>query len=175
MRSALLVTLALSFATPAFAAAPQSEMQHDMQGMADNLNNPATQKAMSGALGGMISALLGMRIDGLMKAMEPLNGGTFALYAMRYTGREWVGVLDALSLNECLDAIRGHPGELVGAACLIDRSGGTVDIGAPLVALARVNAPSYPADRLPPDLAALPAVKPGSPLTRAFGLVRADI
>jgi hypothetical protein len=44
----------------------------------------------------------------------------------------------------------------------IDRSGGKADIGAKLVALASVTAPSYPADKLPPELAALPAVKPGS-------------
>jgi len=41
--------------------------------------------------------------------MEPLGDGTFAPYAMRHTGREWVGVLDALSLDECLDAIRDDP------------------------------------------------------------------
>jgi len=71
-------------------------------------------------------------------------------------------VTTGLSSRECLNAIRGHAGELVGAACLIDRSGGKVDIGAPLVSLASVTAPSYPADQLPPELASLPAVKPGS-------------
>lgn len=40
--------------------------------------------------------------------MEPLGGGKFALYAMRYTGKEWVGVLDALSLDDCLMAIRDN-------------------------------------------------------------------
>jgi len=38
--------------------------------------------------------------------MEPLGNGTFALYAMRYTGNEWVGVLDALTVDECMKAIR---------------------------------------------------------------------
>ena len=71
-------------------------------------------------------------------------------------------VTTGLSSRECLDAIRGHPGSLVGAACLIDRSNGTADIGAPLIALARVAAPAYSADALPADLAKLPAVKPGS-------------
>lgn len=71
-------------------------------------------------------------------------------------------VTTGLSSRECLDAIRGHPGELVGAACLIDRSGGRADIGAELVSLAQVNAPAYPADQLPPELAAIPAIKPGS-------------
>ncbi len=38
--------------------------------------------------------------------MEPLRDCTFALYAMRYTGKEWVGVLDALSVDECMKAIK---------------------------------------------------------------------
>jgi len=71
-------------------------------------------------------------------------------------------VTTGLSSRECLEAIKSQPGELVGAACLIDRSGGKADIGVKLVALAQVEAPSYPADKLPPELAALPAVKPGS-------------
>jgi orotate phosphoribosyltransferase len=71
-------------------------------------------------------------------------------------------ITTGLSSRECIEAIRGHPGELVGAACLIDRSGGRADIGARLVSLAQVDAPAYPADQLPPELAAIPAVKPGS-------------
>jgi orotate phosphoribosyltransferase len=71
-------------------------------------------------------------------------------------------VTTGLSSRECLDAVRAHPGELVGAACLIDRSGGRADIGARLISLAQVDAPAYPADQLPPELAAIPAVKPGS-------------
>jgi orotate phosphoribosyltransferase len=71
-------------------------------------------------------------------------------------------VTTGLSSRECLDAIREQPGELVGAACLIDRSGGRADIGAKLISLAQVDAPAYPADQLPPELAAIPAVKPGS-------------
>jgi orotate phosphoribosyltransferase len=70
-------------------------------------------------------------------------------------------VTTGLSSRECLDAIRGH-GELLGAACLIDRSGGRADIGATLISLAQVDAPAYAADKVPPELAALPAVKPGS-------------
>lgn len=71
-------------------------------------------------------------------------------------------VTTGLSSRECLDAIRSHPGTVVGAACLIDRSGGKADIGVDLVSLAALEIPAYPADQLPPELAALPAVKPGS-------------
>ena len=38
--------------------------------------------------------------------MEPIGGDRFALYSMRYTGKEWVGVYDALSVDECMNAIR---------------------------------------------------------------------
>jgi hypothetical protein len=73
MRSVLLAIVALIVATPAFAA--PSEAERDVKSMADKLNNPATQDAMAGALGAMMSAILDMRIDGIAKAVEPLNGG----------------------------------------------------------------------------------------------------
>ena len=71
-------------------------------------------------------------------------------------------VSTGLSIRECIDAIRKIGGNVVAAACLIDRSGGEADIGVPLVALSQYKVPAYPADQLPPELAAIPAVKPGS-------------
>jgi orotate phosphoribosyltransferase len=71
-------------------------------------------------------------------------------------------ITTGLSSRECLAAIAEHPGIIVGAACLIDRSGGRADIGAARVALATLDIPNYPPDALPPALAATPAVKPGS-------------
>ena len=71
-------------------------------------------------------------------------------------------ITTGLSSRECLDAIAHYPGKIVGAACLIDRSGGKAELGVPFVSLAQVDIPAYPADQLPPELAAIPAVKPGS-------------
>ena len=71
-------------------------------------------------------------------------------------------VTTGLSSRECLAAIRRHPGELVGAACLIDRSNGRADVGAPLVSLLRLDVPDYAPDQVPPELAAIPPEKPGS-------------
>lgn len=71
-------------------------------------------------------------------------------------------VTTGLSSRECIAGITEEGGETVGAACLIDRSGGTADLGVPLVALTRLNIPTYGADALPADLASIPAVKPGS-------------
>ncbi|MBV8449176.1 MAG: orotate phosphoribosyltransferase [Hyphomicrobiales bacterium] len=71
-------------------------------------------------------------------------------------------VTTGLSSRECLAAIAAEAGNILGAACLIDRSAGKVDLGVPLVALASLDVPSYPADALPAELAAIPAIKPGS-------------
>jgi orotate phosphoribosyltransferase len=71
-------------------------------------------------------------------------------------------VTTGLSSRECIAAIRQHPGERLGAACLIDRSNGRADIGIPLISLCRLDVPDYAADELPPELAAIPPVKPGS-------------
>jgi orotate phosphoribosyltransferase len=76
-------------------------------------------------------------------------------------------VTTGLSSRECLASIAEHPGTVIGAACLIDRSGGRAEIGHPLVALATLDIPAYPADGLPPELAALPATKPGSRALKA--------
>ena len=72
-------------------------------------------------------------------------------------------ITTGLSLRETVVALREHPCELVGGACLIDRSGGKADLGGlPRVALASLVIPDYAVDELPPELAALPAIKPGS-------------
>jgi orotate phosphoribosyltransferase len=71
-------------------------------------------------------------------------------------------ITTGLSSRECLAALAEHPGEIVGAACLIDRSGGKAEISYPRVSLCTLDIPDYPADALPPALAAIPAVKPGS-------------
>ena len=71
-------------------------------------------------------------------------------------------VTTGLSSRECIAAIRRHSGNLLGAACLIDRSNGRADIGIPLVSLVRMDVPDYAPDELPAELAALPAEKPGS-------------
>ena len=71
-------------------------------------------------------------------------------------------VTTGLSSRECIAGIGEEGGVTVGAACLIDRSGGKADLGVPLSALASMEIPTYPAESLPPELAAIPAVKPGS-------------
>ena len=71
-------------------------------------------------------------------------------------------VTTGLSSRECIDGITAEGGVCVAAACLINRSGGKADVGVPLYALTSLDVPTYPADQLPPELANVPAIKPGS-------------
>ncbi|KCZ89437.1 orotate phosphoribosyltransferase [Hyphomonas johnsonii] len=71
-------------------------------------------------------------------------------------------VTTGLSFRETVEALGRLPGDVVGGACIIDRSNGKADVGCELVSLAAVDFPDYDADDLPPELAAMAAVKPGS-------------
>lgn len=71
-------------------------------------------------------------------------------------------VTTGLSSRECIEAINREGGQTVGAACLIDRSGGKADVGVKLASLAQLEVPTYEPTKLPPELAAIEAVKPGS-------------
>lgn len=71
-------------------------------------------------------------------------------------------VTTGLSSRECIAGIHEEGGITIAAACLINRSAGKADIGVPLHALTSLDVPTYPADHLPPELAAIPAYKPGS-------------
>lgn len=71
-------------------------------------------------------------------------------------------VTTGLSSRECIDSIRASGGNVVGAACLVDRSAGKADVGVPLIPLLSIEAPIYAEDALPEALAAIPAEKPGS-------------
>ncbi len=71
-------------------------------------------------------------------------------------------VSTGVSSRECIEAIREAGGKPVAAACLIDRSGGKARVGIKLVALTALKVPAWEADKLPPHLRDIPAVKPGS-------------
>ena len=71
-------------------------------------------------------------------------------------------VTTGLSSREAIAAVEGAGGEVIAAAALVDRSGGEADLGVPFYPLVRLNVPAYAEDRLPPELASIPAEKPGS-------------
>lgn len=71
-------------------------------------------------------------------------------------------VTTGLSSREVIDTVRRIGGDVVAAAALVDRTAGEVDLGVPFFPLVEINFPTYPADQVPPELAAVPVEKPGS-------------
>ncbi|PHP68425.1 orotate phosphoribosyltransferase [Zhengella mangrovi] len=119
------------------------------------------------AIGGLIPAYETSRHLGVPAVWVERENGEFRLrrFEMEQGARVVIVediVTTGLSIRETIDALRKIGAEVVAAACIIDRSAGKCDVGVPLVALAEYEVPAYPADRLPPELAAIPPVKPGS-------------
>ncbi len=65
-------------------------------------------------------------------------------------------------VQETMDIVRAQQGEVTGVAMIVDRSNGVVNLGVPTVSLIALQVETFEADKLPPDLANTPAVKPGS-------------
>ena len=124
--------------------------------------------AISPAVGGIIPGYETARHLGVDSMYVEREGGEFRLRRGFHIepGARVVMIEDivttGLSSRECIEAIRKAGGNVVAAACIVDRSGGKADVGAPLIALASLSVPAYPADNLPPELAAIPVEDPGS-------------
>ena len=126
------------------------------------------QVVVSPAMGGVIIGHELGRALGVPAMFVERPTGTFELrrgFALE-RGQKVLLVEDVvttgLSSREAIGAIAAAGGEVVGAAALVDRSDGTVDLGVPFTPLLRLEVPSYQPDALPPELAAIPATKPGS-------------
>jgi len=66
-------------------------------------------------------------------------------------------------VQETIDIVRGHGGIVSAVGVIVDRSGHKKpDFGCPFVSLVEMSVENFPANNLPPDLAKIPAVKPGS-------------
>jgi orotate phosphoribosyltransferase len=126
------------------------------------------EMVVSPAMGGVVIGHEMGRSLGLEAIFVERPTGTFELrrgFSVR-PGQKVLLVEDVvttgLSSGEAMKAVADAGGEVIAAAALVDRSNGAADLGVPFFPLVRLNVPSYPADVLPQDLAAIPAEKPGS-------------
>lgn len=71
-------------------------------------------------------------------------------------------ITTGLSSREAIAAINAAGGHVIAAGALVDRTAGEVSMGVPFFPLISLNFPTFPADALPPELAAIQAIKPGS-------------
>jgi len=65
-------------------------------------------------------------------------------------------------VKEIIEIVRQNNAKLLGIGMLVDRSQGGLDFGVPAFSLIQMNIETFPADKLPPDLASIPTSKPGS-------------
>lgn len=65
-------------------------------------------------------------------------------------------------VQETIDIVRANQGNLAGIAMIVDRSNGSVNFGVPTFSLIALNVETFAPDKLPADLAKVPATKPGS-------------
>jgi len=125
-------------------------------------------KVVSPAMGGVIIGHEMGRALGVEAMFVERPEGTFELrrgFALE-PGEKVLMVEDVvttgLSSREAIKAIEAAGGEVIAAAALVDRSAGEADLGVPFFPLVELSFPTYADDELPPELAATPAVKPGS-------------
>lgn len=122
---------------------------------------------ISPALGGLIPGYETARHLGVPAMWVEREDGEFRLRRFDLPKGARVIVVEdivttGLSSRETVTSLKALGAEVLGVACLIDRSGGEADASVPIIALAEYKVPAYEPDNLPPELAALPAVKPGS-------------
>ncbi len=120
------------------------------------------------AMGGLICGHELARALGVLSMFVERPTGTFELRrGFRLEPGQKVLLMEdvvttGLSSREAIAAVNAAGGNVIHAASLVDRSNGTADLGVPFTPLLRLDVPSYAPDALPPELAAIPAIKPGS-------------
>jgi len=125
------------------------------------------EMVVSPAVGGIVPGYETARHLGVPAVWVEREGGVFQLrrFEMKPGTRVLIVediVTTGLSSRETVAAVKALGANVVACACLIDRSAGEADVGVPLIALANYKVPAYPAAEVPPEMAAIPAVKPGS-------------
>jgi orotate phosphoribosyltransferase len=149
------------------------------------LSQPASAEALARALAPEVAALgatvvLSPALGGIVIGHEVGRAlGVRAIFAERQDGRltlrrgfsltpaDRVLVVEDVvttggSTRETMEVARDAGAQVVGAASIVDRSGGQTELGVPYHALLPMSVPTYPPDACPLCAQGLPVVKPGS-------------
>jgi orotate phosphoribosyltransferase len=135
--------------------------------LASRLDPASFDCVISPAMGGIlvghdIARHLGKKHVFAEKQEGKLAVRRFALEAgVRYLVAEDV-ITTGSAVREVIQIVRDSGGTVAAVACIVDRSGGSVELGSPLHSLLRLKVETYQAEQLPEDLKKIPAVKPGS-------------
>ena len=136
--------------------------------IADRVRELKPTVVLSPALGGIVVGHEVARALGVRAIFAERQDGTLALRrGFSLDAGERVLVVEDVvttggSTRETIAVARGTGATVVGAAAIIDRSGGHQDVDVPFYALATVDLPVYPPDVCPLCARGEPVVKPGS-------------
>ncbi|HEU4391301.1 MAG TPA: orotate phosphoribosyltransferase [Blastocatellia bacterium] len=136
--------------------------------LAAHYSETGVQSVVAPAIGGIIVSHEVARALGVRALFTERESGvmTFRRGFRLEPGERVLVVEDVVttggSTRETVDAVQRAGGVVVGAGSIIDRSGGTADVGVPRVALATLTVPTYDPDDCPLCRRGTPAVKPGS-------------
>ena len=137
--------------------------------LADKLRQFGCDTVISPALGGIIVGQEVGRSLGKRHIFVEKDEGKLVLRRgfQILPNEKFVVVEDVVTrggrVQETIDIVRAHGGIVSAVGVIVDRSGATKpDFSCPFVSLIEMNVETFPADKLPPDLAKIPAVKPGS-------------
>jgi orotate phosphoribosyltransferase len=137
--------------------------------LADKLRNFDCDTVISPALGGIIVGQeVGRSLGKRHIFVEKEDGKLVLRRGFQISPNEkFIVVEDVVTrggrVQETIDIVRAHGGSVSEVGVIVDRSGDKKpDFGCPFVSLIEMNVETFPADNLPPDLAKIPAVKPGS-------------
>lgn len=164
LRSPIFLQKALVFRQPAKAEILCKALAEKIK--ASDL--PPFTQVVSPAMGGVIPGYETARHLGVPSIYTERVNGEFELRrGFEVAKDEPVLIVEdivstGLSINECAEAISSIGGNVVGAACLVDRSAGKSKVSVPLISLVEYEVPAYPADQIPPEMAAIEPIKPGS-------------
>ena len=136
--------------------------------LADQVRWLGVQTVVAPAMGGLVIGQEVARQLGLRFIFTEKQEGKLVLRrGFRIAeGEKILVVEDVVTMggraSETIDIVRQFNGNVVGVAMIVDRSGGRVDFGVPAYSLMKMNVEVFDEKNLPPDLAAIPAIKPGS-------------
>jgi orotate phosphoribosyltransferase len=137
--------------------------------LADKLRHIDCDTVISPALGGIVVGQeVGRALGKRHIFVEKEAGGLVLRRGFQIApGEKFIVAEDVVTrggrVQETIDIVRGHGGEVTGIGVIVDRSGGKrPDFGCPFVSLVEMNVETFEKENIPPDLTRVPAIKPGS-------------
>jgi len=138
------------------------------QALADKVRKTGAVTVIAPALGGLVIGQEVARQLGVRFIFSEKEDGKLVLRrGFKISPGEKILVVEDVvtkggRVQETIDIVRAHGGNVIGVAAIVDRSNGAVNFGVPFTSLISLKGEAFEPGNLPPDLAKIPAAKPGS-------------